>query len=159
MTSEDTEATSPKMQYKEYLKNMEEGDPIIETLYKEDQVSQRFLKWNNITSSKEVKDLNNAVSLETELKQAPRLNNKDVRVLDPLYCDENWQYFIETLDFFYPPKDRRKYYIAIRPISSYRMKPKTTVILGEYAEKFIISYFISNLNLELLKLELLFKEL
>ena len=57
--------------------------------------------------------------------------------IDHQYFDTHWNEFKKVIDFYYPTKDYKKYYIALRSFFSYFSKPKTTIVLGEYSEHLI----------------------
>ncbi len=66
-----------------------------------------------------------------------RLREDPMKLIDKIYFDDHWTKFKKALDFYYPARDYKKYYIALRSLSSYLKKPKTTIVLGEYGEHLI----------------------
>lgn len=82
-----------------------------------------------------------SASIENALntnKQDTSEDKKDLmKLIEKIYVDKHWNYFKRVIDFYYPAKDGRKYYVALRSLASYMGKPITTIVKGEYNKKLI----------------------
>ena len=115
--------------------------------------SIKGMKMNNqdhVLELKEEQELNSLFGTDSNMKRkkpeapsiqgnnAPLKSRKDpMKLINKIYFDDHWTKFKKALDFYYPARDYKKYYIALRSLSSYLKKPKTTVVLGEYGEHLI----------------------
>lgn len=127
MNSEKKTETTPRMIYRQYqealdevegLKEFQEAPLSIEVKKQEEKLSKRK---NKISPSEYFSE---------------NLEDFNLQV-DHSFCDVNWNYFKDVLDFYFPSKNLKKYYCGVLPISSYMGDPKSKFIMGEYSERLI----------------------